>query len=55
VLAIACALLLPAAPALGVSVSVVGPQQVVYDWNTMRCDDGDFPDGPVQAFRDAAG
>jgi hypothetical protein len=54
-LAIACALLLPAAPALGVSVSFVGPQQVVYDWATMRCDDGDVPDGPVQAFRDAAG
>jgi hypothetical protein len=49
------ALLVPAAPAHAVSVAVVGPQQIVYDWDTMRCDQTDLPDGPVQAFRDASG
>jgi hypothetical protein len=48
------ALLVPAGPALGVSVSIVGPQQMVYDWDTMRCDQFDLPDGPVQVFRDAS-
>lgn len=41
--------------ALGVSVAVTGPEEVVYDWTTMRCEDVDFYDGPAQAIRDSTG
>src|SRR5947207_4173474 len=32
-----------------------GPSQVVYDYNVQRCDDRDFPDLPVRAFRASDG
>jgi hypothetical protein len=38
-----------------VTVSVTGPEEVVYDYTTMRCDDFDAPDGQTQAFRDSLG
>jgi hypothetical protein len=37
------------------SVTVTGPAEVAWDWDTMRCVDYDWPDGPVQAFSDALG
>jgi hypothetical protein len=43
------------ATARAVSISVTGPEEIVYDYTTMRCDDGDAPDGPTQAFRDSLG
>src|SRR3954449_1957824 len=42
-----------AAPAPAVTVTVTGPEQTVYDWTTMRCDDFDIADGVAEAFRDA--
>jgi hypothetical protein len=41
--------------ALGVSVAITGPEEMVYDWTTMRCQDGDIYDGPAQAIRDPTG
>jgi hypothetical protein len=38
-----------------VSVSITGPEEVVYDYTTMRCADDDAPDGQAQAFRDSLG
>jgi hypothetical protein len=43
------------APALAASVSITGPEEVVYDWPSMHCHDFDYPDAPVRAFRDALG
>lgn len=37
------------------TLSVVGPEEVVFDWTTDRCDNGDIPDLPARAFRDASG
>ena len=42
-----------AGPAPAVTVTVTGPEQTVYDWTTMRCDDFDIADGVAEAFRDA--
>lgn len=42
-----------AGTARAVSVTVTGPEQTVFDWTTMRCDDGDYPDTPAIAFKDA--
>jgi hypothetical protein len=42
-----------AGTALAVSVSITGPEETVYDWNTQRCDDTDIPDSPAVAFRDS--
>lgn len=58
VLAAVCALAITAATGLAetaraVSVSVTGPEEMVWDWSTTRCDDFDNPDGPAVAFRDA--
>jgi hypothetical protein len=36
-----------------VSVTFTGPEEMVYDYTTMRCDDADLPDGPTQAVRDS--
>jgi hypothetical protein len=41
--------------AQAVSVTVTGPEETVYDYTTMRCDDYDYPDGPIYAFRDSTG
>jgi hypothetical protein len=43
------------APALAASVTITGPEEVVYDWPSMHCDTSDYPDYPVRAFRDALG
>ncbi len=45
-----CAFAAPAAHAVSVSV---GPRETVYDYDTMRCEDFDWPDIPVRAFRDS--
>jgi hypothetical protein len=44
-----------AAPAQAVTVTVTGPEETVYDYNTMRCDDFDIADGLAVAFHDASG
>jgi hypothetical protein len=41
--------------ALAISVTVTGPKEVVFDYDTMRCDLGDYPDGTAQPFRDSTG
>ncbi len=38
--------------AQAVSVSVTGPEEMVFDWTTARCDDFDIPDGTTQVLRD---
>ncbi|MFQ5592534.1 MAG: DUF6259 domain-containing protein [Anaerolineae bacterium] len=38
-----------------VDVQIVGPEEVVFDWTTDRCEDTDIPDVPARAFRDAQG
>ena len=43
-----------AAPAAhAVSVSILGPRETVFDYDTQRCQDFDWPDIPVRAFRDS--
>ncbi len=37
------------------SVEIVGEEELVYDWSVDRCADGELPDLPVRAFRDASG
>ena len=37
------------------SISITGPEEVVYDWSTMRCFEGDMVDGTTRAFRDSLG
>lgn len=37
------------------SINITGPEEVVYDWTTMRCFDVDRPDGTTRAFRDSLG
>jgi len=36
-------------------VIILGPEEIVFDWTTDRCEIGDFPDFPARAFRDADG
>jgi hypothetical protein len=36
-------------------LEIAGPEEVVFDWTTDRCDDEDVPDLPARAFRDADG
>lgn len=36
-------------------MEIVGPEEIVFDWTRDRCDDEDFPDLPVRAFRDHLG
>jgi hypothetical protein len=38
-----------------VSVSITGPEQEVFDWDTMHCFPSDGPDGATRAFRDSLG
>ncbi len=37
------------------AMALVGPTEVVFDWSRDRCDEGDIPDLPARAFRDASG
>jgi len=60
--ALAAAILLTillAAPAdayeFGPGVRQAGPEQIVHDWSTQRCDFDDYADAPARAFRDAQG
>ena len=41
--------------ASAVTVTVTGPTETIFDYTTDRCNDGDFADGPVYAFRDSLG
>jgi hypothetical protein len=41
--------------AQAVSVTFTGPEEYVWQWQTVHCSAGDIPDGPAQAFRDATG
>jgi hypothetical protein len=36
-------------------VRAAGPEETVFDWSTMACEDADIPDNPARAFRDALG
>lgn len=59
-LAIAAALTLAPSPAAAdgaaaVALRIAGPAETVFSWSTNRCDDGDIPDAPARAFRDASG
>lgn len=38
-----------------VSLVITGEVETVFDWSLDRCEDNDFPDLPVRAFRDATG
>ena len=50
------ALAVPArAYVFGPGVRQAGPEQIVHDWSSQRCDFDDFPDAPARAFRDAQG
>ena len=40
---------------LEVEVGIVGPEEIVFDWTTDRCETEDIPDIPARAFRDAEG
>jgi hypothetical protein len=42
-------------PLLTTVIRPSGPEKVVYDWTTDRCENVDIPDFPVRAFRDAGG
>jgi hypothetical protein len=32
-----------------------GPEEMLFDWSSQACEDGDIPDAPARAFRDAGG
>jgi hypothetical protein len=58
--AIACATLLAGASASGAytfgpDVEQTGPEQMLLDWTTQKCENNDIPDLPARAFRDATG
>jgi hypothetical protein len=36
-------------------IRIAGPEQVVFDWATQRCDDSNIPDLPARAFRSSDG
>jgi hypothetical protein len=38
-----------------VSIEIVGPEEVFFDYDTMRCFPEDSPDGNIRPFRDASG
>jgi hypothetical protein len=39
----------------GPTVQQLGPEQTVFDWNTMRCNDNFAADSPARAWKDSAG
>jgi hypothetical protein len=41
--------------AQAVSVTVTGPEEIAWDYETMRCADYYWPDGSTQAFKDSTG
>ncbi len=42
-------------PPLDGTLTVVGPEEIVFDWTTDRCEDIDIPDLPARAFRNDQG
>jgi len=38
-----------------ITVKIIGPEEVVFDWSKDACESNDFPDVPARAFRDAWG
>jgi hypothetical protein len=38
----------------GPTVQQTGPEEVVFDWTTQRCDDEHYPDLPARAYRDSS-
>lgn len=38
-----------------IDVRIAGEAETVFSWRTDRCEDGDIPDAPARAFRDADG
>jgi hypothetical protein len=36
-------------------ITVTGPEEILFDWSSDRCEDLDIPDLPARAFRDADG
>ncbi len=36
-------------------VRILGPEEIIFDWTTDRCEMSDIPDLPARAFRDADG
>ena len=57
-MAVAATLAATAGPAsaytFGPTVQQVGPEQTVFDWNTMRCNDNFAADSPARAWKDSA-
>jgi hypothetical protein len=51
---LALALLLPGT-ARAVSITVSGPEQVIFQRSTMACESADYADAPMRAFRDSLG
>jgi hypothetical protein len=39
----------------GPTVTQTGPEETVFDWTTMRCEEWDIPDSSSRAFWDAQG
>jgi hypothetical protein len=39
----------------GETVTPLGPEQMVFDWSTQKCEDVDIPDNPARAFKDVRG
>jgi hypothetical protein len=39
----------------GSTVKQLGPEETVFDWNTMRCNDSFAADSPARAWKDSAG
>jgi hypothetical protein len=42
-------------PPLDGTLTVAGPEEIVFDWTTDRCEDIDIPDLPARAFRNDQG
>ena len=59
IFAVLCAfVLLPAHAAaytFGSTVQQLGPEQTVFDWDTMRCEDHFAADSPARAWKDSTG
>jgi hypothetical protein len=43
------------APLAYADVRISGPEKVVFDWSTQRCEDWSIPDAPARAFRSSDG
>ena len=50
-----CEALLDEINLAGLEVEITGPEEIVFDWSSDRCETEDIPDLPARAFRDADG